>query len=143
MKYLFKKKNENSYYPYFWVFFEYYLVKVSLIFKITIEPDKYVVPNFPLLKKYLLFKKRYEILKKIMFMVKGRRLQKYIFCFHFLMCSETLGEKCENPNSSYMTLKQSLYTCSCEPYNEDYISNKPSYLKFIVSMMKLYFQRYV
>ena len=77
-----------------------------------------------------------------MFMVR-RRLQKYIFCFQFLMCSETLGEKCEKPNSSYMTLKQSLYTCSCEPYNEDYISNKPSYLKFIVSMMKLYFQRYV
>ena len=59
----------------------------------------------------------------------------YIFCFHvFLISSEKLCEKFENPNLSYMTLLKSLYSCECEPYNEDYISKKPSYLKFIVSM---------
>ena len=51
------------------------------------------------------------------------------------MSSEKLcAEMSENPNKSYMTLLKSLYSCRCEPYNEDYISNKPSYLKFIVSM---------
>ena len=51
------------------------------------------------------------------------------------MSSETLSSKMsENPNSSYIILLKSLYACRCEPYNEDYISNKPSYIKFIVSM---------
>ena len=40
----------------------------------------------------------------------------------------------ENSNSCYKRFQKSLYTCSCEPYNEDYISNRPSYVKFAVSI---------
>ena len=40
----------------------------------------------------------------------------------------------DNSNSCYNRFQKSLYTCSCEPYNEDYISNRPSYVKFAVSI---------
>ena len=38
-----------------------------------------------------------------------------------------------NTNSCYKRFQKSIHTCSCEPYNEDYICDKPSYIKFAVS----------
>ena len=139
---IFIQKEKKISYIFEW-FFEYFLVKVSLILsRLQLNQiNMYQISRF--WNSSICWLEKIWTFEEIgMFMVRRRRLQKYIFCFQFLMCSATLGEKCEKPNSSYMTLKQSLYTCRCEPYNEDYISMKPSYMKFTVSM-KLYFQRYV
>ena len=56
-----------------------------------------------------------------------------LFCFFQKILNKTFPDVSINENLCFKDMQKSIYKCTCEPYDKEYIKNKPSYVKFAVS----------
>ena len=56
-----------------------------------------------------------------------------LFCFFQTILNKTFPDVSINENLCFKDMQKSIYKCTCEPYDKEYIKNKPSYVKFAVS----------
>ena len=59
-----------------------------------------------------------------------------IFLLITTVLSNRFPDVSQNPNICFKTVQKSVHECNCEPYNENYMKGKPSYIKFNVSIVK-------
>ena len=59
-----------------------------------------------------------------------------IFLLISTILSTTFPDVSQNPNVCFKTVQKSVHECICEPYDENYVKGKPSYIKFNVSIEK-------